>query len=171
MRSGLRAAALGVVSAALVAGSWWGASSASGAPRHTPKGAVVFKEQHIAGVKGDVLVEGSGLVVYTFTGDRAGHAGTCTGPCAALWPEVRGVPVLASGVKIGGKFGRINGQVTYNGWPLYLFTGERALQNHANAQFKVVRPTPWHAPSPKPKPTPPTQPPTPMPTSTYSYGM
>jgi predicted lipoprotein with Yx(FWY)xxD motif len=162
MRAGLRAVALGVASAALVAGSWWGASSAFGAPRHTPKDAVVFRAQHIAGVKGDVLVEGSGLVVYTFTGDRPGHAGTCTGPCAAVWPPVRGVAVLASGVKIGGKFGRIDGQVTYNGWPLYLFTGEKAHQNHANSSFKVVRPTAWHAPSPKP---------TPMPTSSYSYGM
>ncbi len=168
MRAGLRAAALGVVSAALVAGSWWGASSAFGAARHTPKDAVVFREQHISGVTGDVLVEGSGQVVYTFTGDRAGHAGTCTGTCAAIWPPVRGVPVLASGVKIGGTFGRIDGQVTYNGWPLYLFAGAKAHQDHANAEFKVVRPTPWHAPAPKPKPTP-----TPMPTSTStsSYGM
>jgi predicted lipoprotein with Yx(FWY)xxD motif len=163
MHAGLRTAALGVVSAALIAGSWWGASSAFGAT-NTPKNAVVFKTEHVPGVSGQILVEGSGLVVYTFTGDRRGHAGTCTGSCAAIWPPVRGVPVLAHGVKIAGKFGRIDGQVTYNGWPLYLFTGEKARQNHANSSFKWVRPAPWHASAPSPSPSP-------MPTPTYGYGM
>jgi hypothetical protein len=45
----------------------------------------------------------------------------------------------ALGVKLPGKFGRIHGQVTYNGWPLYLFTGEKARMNHADSAFKVVR--------------------------------
>jgi len=164
MLTGLRAGALGVVSAALIAGSWWGATSAFGAPAHLPKNAVVFKTEHVRGVKGVILVEGSGLVVYTFTGDTRGHAGTCTGGCAAIWPPIRGVAVLAHGVKIAGKWGRINGQVTYNGWPLYGFTGEKGGQNHANAEFKVVKPT--AATSPGPKPTPP---PTPMPTPTNTY--
>jgi predicted lipoprotein with Yx(FWY)xxD motif len=164
MLTGLRAGALGVVTAALVAGSWWGASSAFGAAQHLPKNAVVFRAEHVAGVNGNVLVEGSGQVVYTFTGDTRGHAGTCTGGCAAIWPPVHGVAVLASGAKIGGKFGRIDGQVTYNGWPLYLFAGAKARQDHANADFKVVRPAPWHAPT-----TPPT--PMPTPTSSYGYGM
>jgi len=168
MLTGLRAGVLGVVSAALLAGSWWGASSAFGAMRHLPKDAVVFSTAHVAGVKGVVLVEGPGLVVYTFTGDTRGHAGTCTGGCAAVWPPVRGVPVLASGTKIGGKFGRIDGQVTYNGWPLYGFTGEKGRQDHADSEFKVVRPTPWHAPTPAP---PPPSSPAPVPTGTYGYGM
>jgi len=166
MLTGLRAGVLGVVSAALLAGSWLGATSAFGAPAHLPKNAVVFKTEHVRGVKGVILVEGSGLVVYTFTGDRRGHAGTCTGGCAAIWPPIRGVAVLAHGVKIGGKWGRINGQVTYNGWPLYGFTGEKGGQNHANAQFKVVKPAAPGSPGPKPTP-----PPTPMPTpsNTYTY--
>jgi predicted lipoprotein with Yx(FWY)xxD motif len=153
MRTGLRAGVLSVVSVALVAGSWWGTSAAFGAPRPTPKNAVVFRVKHVRGVKGDVLVEGSGLVVYTFTGDTRGKPGTCTGGCAAVWPPVHGVPVVASGVKIGGKFGRIDGQVTYNGWPLYLFTGEKSLTNHADSSFKVVRPASPTAPAPMPTPT------------------
>ena len=141
MRAGLRAVAVSVTSAALLAGSGWSAS-AFGAPQ-APKHAVVFEAQHVAGVKGLVLVEGNGLVVYTFTGDKRGKPGTCTGPCAAIWPPVRGVPVVARGVKLRGKLGRIDGQVTYNGWPLYLFTGEKPRQNHADSAFKVVRvPTP-----------------------------
>jgi predicted lipoprotein with Yx(FWY)xxD motif len=144
------AVALGVVSAALLAGSGLSASAAFAAPQHTPKNAIVFRAQHVAGVKGQVLLEGPGLVVYTFTGDKRGKAGTCTGGCAAIWPQVRGVPEVAHGTKLPGKFGRIKGQVTYNGWPLYLFTGEKSHQNHADSSFKVVRVS---APSKKAPPT------------------
>lgn len=133
-----RVVTLGLLSAALVAGSGWGASSAFAAPRHAPKNAVVFKAAHVAGAKGLVLVEGPSLVVYTFTGDTRGKAGTCRGACAAVWPAVRGVPVIARGVKVHGKFGRINGQITFNGWPLYLFAGETSRQNNADSSFKVV---------------------------------
>ena len=45
---------------------------------------------------------------------------------------------MAHGTKINGKFGRINGQVTFNGWPFYLFTDEKPHQNHADGSFKVV---------------------------------
>jgi predicted lipoprotein with Yx(FWY)xxD motif len=137
MRASWRAAAVSVVSAALLAGSGLGAESAFAAPQ-TPKNAVVFKAEHVAGVRGLVLVEGKGLVVYTFTGDTRGKRGTCTGGCASIWPPVHGVPVVAHGVKLRGKFGRIDGQVTYNGWPLYLFAGEKPLQNNADSSFKVV---------------------------------
>jgi predicted lipoprotein with Yx(FWY)xxD motif len=138
MHAGLRAGVLGVASAALLAGSLWGASSASGAPRPVPNIAVVFGAHHVHGVRGLVLVAGRDLVVYTFTGDTRGKPGTCTGPCAAVWPAVRGIPVLARGVKIRGKFGSIHGQVTFNGWPLYRFTGEGPGRNHADGSFKVV---------------------------------
>ncbi len=138
MRTGWRAVVLGVVSAALLAGSLWGASPASGASRPGPNIAVLFWAQHVPGVRGLVLVEGQGLVVYSFTGDTRGKPGTCTGPCAAIWPPVRGVPVVARGVKIRGKFGSINGQVTFNGWPLYRFTGEKPRQSHADSSFKVI---------------------------------
>ena len=149
-----RALALSVVSAAVLAGSGWGVSSAFGSTQHAPA-KVVFKSEHVAKAKGAVLVEGKGLVVYTFTGDKRGKAGTCTGQCAAIWPPVRGVAVLAHGVKLSGKFGRINGQVTYNGWPLYLFTGEKPGQNHADSGFKVVSATaPKSAAKPAPAPMP-----------------
>ncbi len=141
MRVSLRAVAVGVGSAALVAGSWLGASSALGAPRAADTVTVVFRAQHIAGVKGLVLVEGPGLVVYTYTGDRRGHAGTCKGSCAAVWPPVRGIPVVAAGTRIAGTFGRINGQITFDGFPLYGFAGEKTHQNFANGQFPVVRVT------------------------------
>jgi hypothetical protein len=84
----------------------------------------------------------------------SGEGWACTGACAAIWPPVRGVPEVARGVKLPGKFGRIKGQVTYNGWPLYLFTGEKSHQNHADSSFKVVRgPAPSKKASPSPTPT------------------
>jgi predicted lipoprotein with Yx(FWY)xxD motif len=138
MRAGLRAVGLGVVSAALLGGSLWGALPASAAPRPVPNIAVVFGTRHVHGVRGLVLEEGRDQVVYTFTGDTRGKPGTCTGACAAIWPPVRGIPVVPRGVKIRGTFGSINGQVTFNGWPLYRFTGEGPLRNHANGSFKVV---------------------------------
>jgi len=138
MRASLRAIVLGAVSVALLAGSLYGASSALGAPRPFPNIAVQFKAQHVHGARGLVLVTGRGLVVYTFSGDKRGRPGTCTGPCAAIWPPVRGIPVMAPGAKIRGKFGSIHGQVTFNGWPLYLFTREKPRQNHADHSFKVI---------------------------------
>ena len=134
VRSGV--VVLSVASAALLAVSSWSASAASGAPRQAPKNAAVFRAQHVAGVKGLVLLEGPGLVVYTFTGDKRGKPGTCTKECAAIWPPVRGVPEVAHGSKIPGKFGRIHGQVTYNGWPLYLFTGEKPKRTTPTARSR-----------------------------------
>jgi predicted lipoprotein with Yx(FWY)xxD motif len=164
MRIHVRPVVLTVVAAAALAGSGWGASTAFGAtqqaarPQHAVKEkTVVFNAERVAHVKGTVLVEGKNQVVYTFAGDKRGKAGTCTGACAAIWPPVRGVPAVAHGVKLSGKFGTIKGQVTYNGWPLYLFTGAKALANHADAGFKVVTVKSSgsaKAPAPAPKPTP-----------------
>jgi predicted lipoprotein with Yx(FWY)xxD motif len=149
MRIHVRSVVLTAVAAAVLAGSGWGASSAFGASQHPVKAkAVVFNTKHVAGVKGVVLVEGPNQVVYTFTGDKPGKAGTCKGGCAAIWPPVRGVPVLVRGAKIPGKFGTVNGQVTYNGLPLYLFTGAKALTDHANSAFKIVVPKSAKTPAP-----------------------
>jgi predicted lipoprotein with Yx(FWY)xxD motif len=159
MISRSRAIGLGIVSAAVLAGAGWGLSPAfaataghtSSAAGHAPRHAITFSTEHVAGAKGKVLVEGRGLVVYTFTGDTRGKPGTCTGQCAVVWPPLHGTAVLAHGVRLAGKFGTIAGQVSYNGWPLYLFNAEKAGQNHADSAFKVV---PAQAPAPKPDPMP-----------------
>ncbi|HXL95452.1 MAG TPA: hypothetical protein VN969_41530 [Streptosporangiaceae bacterium] len=160
----VRPVVLTVVAAAALAGSGWGASSAFGATQqagsaqHAVKEkTVVFNAERVARVKGLVLVEGKNQVVYTFAGDKRGKAGTCTGECAAIWPPVRGLPAVAHGVKLSGKFSTIKGQVTYNGWPLYLFTGAKSLANHSDGGFKVVTvksSSSAKAPAPSPTPTP-----------------
>jgi predicted lipoprotein with Yx(FWY)xxD motif len=70
------------------------------------------------------------ITVYSFSRDRVG-ASTCTGTCAVTW-----IPVLTTGkprvsgaiaAKYLGVIRRPDGtsQVTYNGNPLYLYSGEK----------------------------------------------
>ncbi len=84
-----------------------------------------------------VLVAGAnGMTVYAFSNDSA-NSGTsaCTGTCATKWPPLTvpagTTPTAGSGVS--GKLGTItrtdNGavQVTYNGLPLYFYSGDKAV--------------------------------------------
>jgi predicted lipoprotein with Yx(FWY)xxD motif len=85
---------------------------------------------------GTVLVAGSsGMTVYTFANDAA-NSGTsaCTGTCLTKWPALT-VPAgttPTAGTGVGGTLGTItradNGsmQVTYNGLPLYFYSGDSA---------------------------------------------
>lgn len=83
-----------------------------------------------------VLVAGSnGMTVYTFSNDKA-NSGTsaCTGGCLTKWPALTvsagTKPTAGSGVTgMLGTFTRTdNGtlQVTYNGLPLYFYSGDKA---------------------------------------------
>jgi len=82
---------------------------------------------------GTILVDSRGNTLYVFLQDT-GDTSTCTGDCAASWPAL-----IAKGeVKAGGG-GDVDGsllgtsarddgkmQVTYNGHPLYFFSGDQA---------------------------------------------
>ena len=76
---------------------------------------------------GKVLVDGAGMTLYTFKKDT-GSVATCTGKCAALWPPLltKGTPRAGSG--LSGKLGVTTGsgpqQATYNGHPLYTYSGD-----------------------------------------------
>ena len=77
--------------------------------------------------KATVLTTSKGFTLYWFAPDTPTKS-NCNGSCAQIWPPVKG-PATASGVK--GKFATIkrsNGsvQATYNGHPLYTFTGDTA---------------------------------------------
>ena len=107
-----------------------------------PKGAVYMSVQK-AGQNGKsigfVLSEAAGQVVYTYVGDRAGKAPTCTGSCASVWPPLKGVPLMSPADNIPGKFSTIDGVITYNGLPLYTFKGATTHLAHASGQWKVVK--------------------------------
>ena len=80
-----------------------------------------------------ILVDGNGLSLYLFMADtQNSRASTCGDDdgCATEWPEwpsllTEGDPVAGEGVDatLLGTITREDGslQVTYNGWPLYLF--------------------------------------------------
>jgi predicted lipoprotein with Yx(FWY)xxD motif len=84
---------------------------------------------------GTVLVDGQGLTLYMYATDVRGKPSRCYDICAVQWPPVvlpPGVtrPVMGSGIDeaLLGTAPRTDGttQVTYNGWPLYLWPPDRA---------------------------------------------
>jgi predicted lipoprotein with Yx(FWY)xxD motif len=88
------------------------------------------------GTIGTVLVAGSnGMTVYVFSKDvKDSGTSACTGGCLSTWPALTvpagGTPTAGTGVT--GKLGTITRadnqalQVTYNGLPLYFFSGDTA---------------------------------------------
>jgi predicted lipoprotein with Yx(FWY)xxD motif len=80
---------------------------------------------------GNFLIGYKGMTLYTYALDTAGVS-TCTGACATNWPAaiVTGVLTPGSGITDTTKlstYKRSDGrsQVTYNGKPLYYFTGDK----------------------------------------------
>ena len=79
---------------------------------------------------GDVLVDAEGMTLYLFTPDEQGES-TCYDDCAAAWPPatVDGEPSAGNGADAAllGTTERGDGsvQVTYDGWPLYLWQGDQ----------------------------------------------
>ena len=79
---------------------------------------------------GKILVDSQGRTLYLFQKD-SGTKSTCTGACAIDWPPLRatGKPTVGSGAtaSIVATSARSDGkpQVTYNGHPLYLFSGDQ----------------------------------------------
>lgn len=87
---------------------------------------------------GRVLTDPNGMTLYTFKPDTAGMS-ACTASCATTWPPL--TTTVANPVKPDGLAGdlaiitRDDGtkQVTYNGQPIYLFSGDKAAGD-ANGQ-------------------------------------
>jgi predicted lipoprotein with Yx(FWY)xxD motif len=81
---------------------------------------------------GSILFDGKGRALYAFTRDRRGGPSRCYGPCAQKWPVYfsGGRLVAGKGVKraLIGTTKRRDGrrQVTYNGRPLYYYSGDKS---------------------------------------------
>ncbi len=102
-------------------GSSSGGSSASGAAQVKTASAMV------KGQSSTILTNSQGMTLYYRTTDTA-SASTCTGSCASTWPSLltSGAPAAAS--SLTGTLSSLrdaNGtQVTYNGHPLYTYSGD-----------------------------------------------
>ncbi len=101
---------------------------------------------------GDVLVDASGRTLYVFEKD-SGTTSACTASCASVWPPLRasGNPMVGSGATASqvGTTKRTDGapQITYNGHPLYTFTGDQN-PGDANGQGLTNFGGLWYAVSP-----------------------
>jgi predicted lipoprotein with Yx(FWY)xxD motif len=81
---------------------------------------------------GTILVDSRGYTLYAFTRDRPNHDACASVPhCLSAWPAltIKGKPTLGPGVKrsLVGTI-KVDGQrqMTYAGYPLYLYIGDRA---------------------------------------------
>jgi len=80
--------------------------------------------------KGTVLTNADGLTLYWFANDTSTQS-NCNSSCATYWPPVIGTPTAAAGTSLPHGFGtikRADGQLqaTYDGHPLYTYTGDTA---------------------------------------------
>ena len=99
-----------------------------------------------------VLVAGSsGMTLYQFANDMAGSGkSTCVGGCLTKWPAltVAAVATPAAGDGVAGQLGTITRaddgslQMTYNGLPLYFYSGDKAVgdTNGSYPGWNLVKP-------------------------------
>ncbi|HTZ91775.1 MAG TPA: hypothetical protein VMB74_05220 [Streptosporangiaceae bacterium] len=126
-RAGALAAGIAILLLATACAAAAGGTAGSGRPAGA---AVTIDARTLPGV-GSVLVTSKGYAIYMFQPDGQRQV-TCTGLCAATWPPVKIAPAarLAGGPGVKDDLlssdpdpagGRV---VTYNGWPLYTYTGD-----------------------------------------------
>ena len=127
----LASATVPVLAALAVAacGSGGGNNASAPAPPRTSNGqaaTVGVANENL----GKILVNSQGQMLYLFRKD-SGTKSTCNGACAIEWPPLRatGKPTVGRGAtaSIVATTARSDGkpQVTYNGHPLYLFSGDQ----------------------------------------------
>ena len=80
---------------------------------------------------GKVLADAKGDTLYWYSKDMRNGPSTCTGGCLSAWPAVAGKPVAAMGIAFAGRLGEVTDaggtvQATYNGYPIYTYSGDMA---------------------------------------------
>jgi predicted lipoprotein with Yx(FWY)xxD motif len=100
---------------------------------------------------GQYLIADNGMTLYTYANDTT-DTSNCTSQCAVTWPPytIDSADELANlQAGIGGKAGfitRADGsmQVTYNGMPVYFYTGDQASGDTngqgVGGQWSIVTP-------------------------------
>ncbi len=119
-------------------------NAASNAPAQTSTGSDTVSTKSVSGV-GTVLVDSKGDVLYTNNQDTASKM-ACTSACQSIWPPLMassGGQPTSSDSAVQAKLGVSNGQVTYNGMPVYTFvqdspgqaTGNGVMDSFAGTSF------------------------------------
>jgi predicted lipoprotein with Yx(FWY)xxD motif len=98
----------------------------------TTPGSATLRVAHNAKL-GNVLATADGKTLYRYTLDKRGGAVACTGECAKAWPPLLAragsKPTAEPGVTLSKvrTVKRPDGtlQITYAGFPLYLFAGDK----------------------------------------------
>src|SRR5262245_3716191 len=110
-------------------GGLYGGGGATSSPA-AMGGAASIATATVPGV-GKVLVNGDGQTIYLFEADT-GATSACSGACASLWPPVttsgNATATMGATSSMLGTTTRDDGstQVTYNGHPIYTYTGDTA---------------------------------------------
>jgi predicted lipoprotein with Yx(FWY)xxD motif len=134
MRIMLGAAVFALVLAACSNGGSGGQTEGGGQPAQGDGGATGSGGATVAVANGDLgqmLVDSQGRTLYLFLSDK-GSTSTCEADCASTWPAltVTGQPTAGDGVDAAtlGTTTRPDGgtQVTIDGHPLYMFSGDAA---------------------------------------------
>jgi predicted lipoprotein with Yx(FWY)xxD motif len=110
-----------------------GSSNASASvPAQTSSGSDTVSTKSIGGV-GTVLVDSKGNTLYTNNQDTASKM-ACTSACQTIWPALMasGGKPTSSDSAVQAKLGVANGQVTFDGKPLYTFVSDSPGQATGN---------------------------------------
>src|SRR6476661_1486691 len=125
---GLAACANNSTSSSAGGGGLYGGGGSTGTT--TSSGAATVATAKV-GDLGTVLVNGDGMTLYLFEAD-SGSTSNCTGECAGIWPPLtttgNATGTMGASSSMLGTTTRDDGttQVTYNGHPVYLYTGDTA---------------------------------------------
>jgi predicted lipoprotein with Yx(FWY)xxD motif len=115
------------------------------------EGATFVSVASVSGL-GQILVDSAGHTLYDFRKDQ-GTTSSCYGACEAAWPPLitNGEPHASNGAdgSLLGVSKRKDGseQVTYNGRPLYTFTGDKG-PGEANGNNVEAFGAEWYALTP-----------------------
>jgi predicted lipoprotein with Yx(FWY)xxD motif len=142
------AAACGPNSSSSSSGSGYGStsSSQSAAPKSNPAMLMLKTAKTSAGT---ILASAGGYVLYYYTEDKPGSGtSACTGGCATAWPPLTGTVQPPTGMTLPGPLGTIKlaggkKQVTVNGYPIYLYSGDhspgQANGNGVGGKWHVIK--------------------------------
>ena len=136
---------IGLASCASDSSAAYGAGGSSPSAGGNSAGAATVSTAKV-GDLGTVLVNGDGRTLYLFESDT-GSTSTCVDTCAGTWPALTtsGDASATSGADASmlGTTTRSDGttQVTYNGHPLYIYSGDMAAGQANGEGFSNL----WYA--------------------------